>query len=75
MQEIKDRLAEKRDEIKKLQDQVSKDVKVLFNDGFKEIFESCPELVGVRWTQYTPYFNDGDACNFRSYHECPIVCP
>lgn len=21
-------------------------------------------LVGIRWTQYTPYFNDGDACEF-----------
>ncbi|WP_074344742.1 hypothetical protein [Mycobacteroides abscessus] len=27
-----------------------------------------PEVVSVRWTQYTPYFNDGDACTF-SVHE------
>lgn len=23
-----------------------------------------PEVVAVRWTQYTPYFNDGEACTF-----------
>lgn len=23
-----------------------------------------PEVDSVRWTQYTPYFNDGDACEF-----------
>jgi hypothetical protein len=22
-------------------------------------------IIGVRWTQYTPYFNDGDPCVFR----------
>ncbi len=26
-----------------------------------------PEVVAVRWTQYTPYFNDGDACTFDVY--------
>ena len=23
-----------------------------------------PAVAGVRWTQYTPYFNDGDPCTF-----------
>jgi hypothetical protein len=36
--------------------------------GFKSIFEAHPELVSFSWTQYTPYFNDGDACYF-SVHE------
>lgn len=26
-----------------------------------------PEVEAVRWEQYTPYFNDGDACEFRIY--------
>lgn len=25
---------------------------------------SLPEVAKVRWTQYTPYFNDGEACVF-----------
>jgi hypothetical protein len=28
-----------------------------------------PRVVAVRWRQYTPYFNDGDACTFRVYIE------
>jgi hypothetical protein len=24
------------------------------------------EIAGVKWTQYTPYFNDGDACVFSA---------
>jgi hypothetical protein len=31
---------------------------------FKEIFESAPKLKSFGWTQYTPYFNDGDTCEF-----------
>lgn len=27
-------------------------------------FEQYPEVGGVAWKQYTPYFNDGDACEF-----------
>lgn len=25
------------------------------------------DVVGIRWTQYTPYFNDGDECVFSVY--------
>ncbi len=33
-------------------------------DGFKALFAESPELQAVRWDQYTPHFNDGDACVF-----------
>lgn len=26
-----------------------------------------PEVQAIRWTQYTPYFNDGDACEFSAH--------
>jgi hypothetical protein len=28
------------------------------------LFAKWPELQSIRWAQYTPYFNDGDACVF-----------
>lgn len=31
----------------------------------KDLFEKCPEIEAVKWTQYTPYFNDGDKCVFN----------
>ena len=33
-------------------------------EAFKTFFDTYPEVKAVTWTQYTPYFNDGDACNF-----------
>lgn len=32
---------------------------------FREFFEAHPACAAVRWRQYTPFFNDGDSCEFR----------
>lgn len=40
-------------------------------EGMVKIFlDECPEVTGVHWTQYTPYFNDGDACEFNVNEIC-----
>ena len=36
----------------------------LFKDVTKEFFETNPSIKAIVWTQYTPYFNDGDECLF-----------
>jgi len=36
----------------------------VFEGGAKELFEVYPVLTQFRWYQYTPYYNDGDACIF-----------
>lgn len=38
----------------------------LLEEAFVKAFE-LPELIAVRWRQYTPYFNDGDPCVFHAY--------
>ena len=30
------------------------------------MFEETPKLKSFAWTQYTPYFNDGDTCYFSA---------
>jgi hypothetical protein len=40
----------------------------LFKETTKEFFDKNPAVTAVIWTQYTPYFNDGDTCEF-SVHE------
>jgi hypothetical protein len=40
----------------------------LFKETTKEFFEQNPGVKSITWTQYTPYFNDGDECLF-SVHE------
>jgi len=36
----------------------------LLKEEFKEFFKKVPEVKVIKWTQYTPYFNDGDTCEF-----------
>ena len=36
----------------------------LFEEGSRDIFVKYPEVADFSWTQYTPYFNDGDECVF-----------
>lgn len=31
---------------------------------FKEILEEHPDIVNISWIQYTPYFNDGEPCEW-----------
>lgn len=39
--------------------------KKALKEAFSEYFDANPKVLGIGWTQYTPYFNDGDACTFR----------
>ena len=43
----------------------------LLGDFLKEQFAKVPEVLALRWTQYTPYFNDGDPCTFGVNNEDP----
>jgi len=49
---------------KQYKEKLSADGKAMLQKHFLEFFEKFPEAEAVRWTQYTPYFNDGDACVF-----------
>jgi hypothetical protein len=49
-----------RDELTKAEKSAAKDIMGLL----KDLMGKNPNLTGMRWTQYTPHFNDGDACEF-----------
>jgi len=38
--------------------------KGLVESSVAMLFDACHEIQQVHWTQYTPYFNDGEACEF-----------
>lgn len=42
-------------------------MKEVFQQAFKQYFDSNPEVTCFMWRQYTPYFNDGDACVFTCF--------
>lgn len=54
-------IVDKVSELKKLMQEQGKEA---LKEAFKEFFAAHPEATAVVWTQYTPYFNDGDACTF-----------
>ena len=61
------------DTVKKLR----KTVQGQISDAFKEFMDANPSVTHIVWTQYTPYFNDGDPCEFSVHPpefyttECP----
>lgn len=48
---------------------IASEVKALgrsaFAELFAEFFTAHPQVLAVRWRQYTPAFNDGEPCEFR----------
>lgn len=57
------------DELKALKASYYDAIKTAGKDAVKEfftpIFEAIPSIESFRWTQYAPYFNDGEPCTFR----------
>jgi hypothetical protein len=54
-----------KNQMAELQKQISTFGKEALAEKFKDFFEKHPQVEAVEWTQYTPYFNDGDVCEFR----------
>lgn len=61
------------EKIKTLKEQAASLAKEHMSTAAKQIFEAYPKLQAFRWTQYTPYFNDGDECVFSSRAEYASV--
>lgn len=61
------------DQINELNSQMREKSKLLMKEAFREFLGKYNEVVeNVYWTQYTPYFNDGEACEF-SVHDAFIL--
>ena len=46
------------------QDQAAKISQEVFKASLVKFFDAVPEIKAIFWRQYTPYFNDGDSCEF-----------
>lgn len=52
-----------------LRNQIEEQAKEFFKDASKDLFEKHPNLEEFSWSQYTPYFNDGEECTFSANTE------
>lgn len=67
IEELEEALKSRQEEMQKLKDQIVDSFKKGITPYFKEVFERFPIVEKIEWTQYTPYFNDGDTCEFGFY--------
>lgn len=44
--------------------QIASKGKEALAEAFTSVFTAHPEIRAIGWTQYTPYFNDGEPCVF-----------
>jgi hypothetical protein len=64
-QEIKDKIKA----IDKLKKELVAESSKVLDTVFVGLFKEHPQLKKIQWTQYTPYFNDGEPCEFQVYGE------
>jgi hypothetical protein len=73
LDEIIQEVKSKQKEIQVLKKELQKKSQEAFFKGAKEIFNTCPDFKSISWTQYTPYFNDGDECKFSANIDYPEI--
>lgn len=52
------------DKKKQYEELLKKEGEQAFRQFLKDWFHKNPDVYGVKWAQYTPFFNDGDPCEF-----------
>lgn len=62
-----DKIVQLQEKLEQTRKEMQEEFKRNLEDMFKEFFEHVPVVKKISWTQYTPYFNDGDPCVFRVY--------
>lgn len=61
------------EEINKKKEEMVEELRKDFPEILKPVFEECEIIQSFSWNQYTPYFNDGDACEFSVNLDYPDI--
>jgi hypothetical protein len=64
MEQLKSKLLELQEKKSELKKQIIEESQNVFKSGMSILFDKHPVLESFGWTQYTPYFMDGDTCYF-----------
>jgi hypothetical protein len=65
-QEAVDKLKDLRSQREELSKKIRESAKILFKEATSTLFQEFPTLEYFAWRQYTPYFNDGETCEFSA---------
>lgn len=67
--ELKTKISEANERIKELKKQVQKELQAEFSGALTELFDAYPFVKSLSFTAYTPFFNDGDTCEYNVHHD------
>lgn len=73
MSAAKEKLAASKAALKEAKANHKACLKAAFGEGAKDLFVAHPELETFSWTQYTPYWCDGDQCTFGVNNDYPEI--
>lgn len=59
--------------VEKAKREVEEKAKSAVGALFKAFFAAHPNVGALKWTQYTPHFNDGEACEFRVNNDFDVL--
>ena len=65
MSNLSNSLSEVAKQVETAKKALQADVRGAFEGAVKDYFSRAPEGCSFVWSQYTPYFNDGEPCYFR----------
>lgn len=67
--ELKKRIEKMQKKVQEIQEEARVEGEKCFREAIAFLFEENQDLESFSWTQYTPHFNDGDACTFSANTE------
>jgi len=70
---VRESMAELRQKREELRKQILEQAKSAFNEEAKGLFAQFPDMESFSWSQYTPYWNDGDECVFSAHSDYPTI--
>lgn len=68
-----EKITEIQTKLQALRTQYVETARTEFSAGCKELFNAYPQLKSVSFHAYTPYFNDGDTCEYRVSLDYPLI--
>lgn len=61
------------DKLVKIKEEFLEKLRKQFPNLLKTLFDKSDKIESIGWTQYTPWFNDGDACTFSVHTDCLYI--
>jgi hypothetical protein len=71
--EILEKIKKELEEFDKKRKGLVEELRKQFPLMFLPLFEKTEVIESIGWTQYTPYFNDGDTCEFSVHHSYLLI--